>query len=121
MPGQDNHFFASNGFTSHHLFAFNLFKNHRLWNKLVLRNYPLSHQMSAHQRYVKQLYKRSLRLANDWYWQRAEFREKAIMIRGMFEANKDLSNPKEIEAVLLQTEHTLASYMHHNPYLGKFI
>lgn len=52
---------------------------------------------SAHKLYVKRLYKRSLKLAQDWYWQRSEFREKAMMIRMQFEANKNLTNMQEIE------------------------
>lgn len=34
---------------------------------------------SAHTLYVKRLYRRSLKLAKDWYWQNAEFRDKVLL------------------------------------------
>lgn len=79
----------------------------------------------AHTLYVKRLYKRSLKLASDWYWQRAEFREKALIIRGLFEAHKSLTNYQEIEAQLgfmsnltaAQAEHLLAQYHTTRPYI----
>ncbi|KAI8909692.1 hypothetical protein EDD86DRAFT_226263 [Gorgonomyces haynaldii] len=74
--------------------------------------------MSAHQLYVKSLYRKSLKLASDWYWQRAEFREKAVMIRGLFEQNRHLTNQKEIQQHLLRTEGLLAKYYHPQPYIA---
>ncbi|KAJ3008436.1 hypothetical protein HKX48_008541 [Thoreauomyces humboldtii] len=71
---------------------------------------------TAHRIYVTRLYRRALRLSADWHWQRTEMREKNLIIREMFDANKHLNNPREIEQVLGRTEWELAVNYHPQPY-----
>ena len=73
--------------------------------------------MSAHTRYVQKLYKKSLKLANDWYWQVDEARAKQMIIRKMFDDNRDLTSPQEIVQALKKTEYYLAYYAHPQPYI----
>ncbi|KAI9209750.1 uncharacterized protein BJ171DRAFT_484898 [Polychytrium aggregatum] len=73
---------------------------------------------NAHRLYVQRLYRRSLRLAGDWYWQRSDFREKACVIRAHFDENKRITNPKQVERILAHTEFLLASYYHPQPYIS---
>ncbi|KAJ2993066.1 hypothetical protein HDV02_002657 [Globomyces sp. JEL0801] len=74
-----------------------------------IKNPTITHQLTsqAHNLYVRRLYKRSLRLAMDWYWRREEYREKAILIRREFERNKSLSNVKLVERTIGYTEYML--------------
>ncbi|TPX63689.1 hypothetical protein SpCBS45565_g06434 [Spizellomyces sp. 'palustris'] len=81
---------------------------------------PVQLGTAAHRIYVTRLYRRSLRLAADWYWQRAEFREKALIIRHLFEQNRNNPNPKEIEKLIARTELMLATYHHPQPYYSKW-
>lgn len=74
----------------------------------------------AHQIYVKRLYRRSLKLAQDWYWRREEYREKALIIRNYFEAGRNITNLKEVEEALGHTEHLLAVYRHPQPFTCTF-
>ena len=73
-------------------------------------------ESTAHKIYVKRLYRRSLRLAQDWYWRREEFREKALIIRGYFDAGRNITNLREAEEALGHTEHLLAVYRHPQPF-----
>ncbi|KAJ3190310.1 hypothetical protein HDU85_000605 [Gaertneriomyces sp. JEL0708] len=77
---------------------------------------PVALGTAAHKSYVTRLYRRSLRLAQDWYWQRTEYREKALMIRQLFDANRGNNNAKEVEAIIGHAEYTLATYFHSQPY-----
>ncbi|KAI8848707.1 hypothetical protein BC829DRAFT_393692 [Chytridium lagenaria] len=74
---------------------------------------PLSHSQR-----IRRLYRQSLKLTQDWFWQREEYREKAVMIREMFEARKNVTNPQEIDNLILKTEHLLAKYYHPQPYIS---
>jgi hypothetical protein len=78
-------------------------------------------QSPAHKIYVTRLYRRSLKLAQDWYWRREEFREKALIIRGHFEAGRNITNLKEAEEALGHTEHLLAVYRHPQPFTCKLV
>lgn len=75
---------------------------------------------AAHKLYVKRLYRRSLKLAQDWHWRREEFRAKALTVRGLFEANRELTNLKEVERLLAYTEFVLATYQHPQPYVRNY-
>ena len=75
----------------------------------------------AHKHYVQRLYKRSLKCAADWYWQRGELREKCVIIRSIFDANKNVSSPQEVIRLLAYTEKCLAVYQHPQPYIRKII
>ncbi|KAI9098718.1 hypothetical protein DFS34DRAFT_593335 [Phlyctochytrium arcticum] len=77
---------------------------------------PVQLGTQAHKRYITRLYRRSLRLAGDWYWQRTEFREKALTIRYLFDKNARITSPKEVENLIAQTEMMLAVYHHPVPY-----
>ncbi|TPX61149.1 hypothetical protein PhCBS80983_g01261 [Powellomyces hirtus] len=86
----------------------------------VLTN-PVQLGTKAHRIYVTRLYRRSLRLAQDWYWQRNECREKSMLIRRLFDQNKAMNNPKEIQMVLARTEMELAMNHHPQPYYSRLI
>lgn len=73
----------------------------------------------SHKIYVKRLYRRSLKLAQDWYWRREEYREKALIIRNYFDAGKQFTNKKQVEEALGFTEHLLAVYRHPQPHTCK--
>ncbi|KAJ3290101.1 hypothetical protein HDU79_003517 [Rhizoclosmatium sp. JEL0117] len=70
----------------------------------------------THTQKVQRLYRQALRLSADWYWERAQWREKALIIREHFEANRHVQNPKEQEALLEVTEMLLAKYHHPQPF-----
>ena len=82
---------------------------------------PLQLGTPAHRTYVCRLYRKSLRLAADWYWQRRECREKQVMIRAMFDGNKNESNPRIVAAQLREAEKALAYYFHPIPYICKLL
>ncbi|KAL1919942.1 uncharacterized protein VTP21DRAFT_1874 [Calcarisporiella thermophila] len=71
----------------------------------------------AHTRYVQSLYRRALRLSQDWYYVRREFaREKAVEIRARFEKNRNITNPKAIERLTQSAERELEEFAHPDPY-----
>ncbi|KAG0169034.1 hypothetical protein DFQ30_004027 [Apophysomyces sp. BC1015] len=72
---------------------------------------------NVHRLQVQSLYKRSLKLSLDWYIQRDLWRQKALDIRAQFEANKHITNPKELQAIINQTEKTLEEWAHPDPYI----
>ena len=73
-------------------------------------------EQKAHSTYVKSLYRQSLRLAMDWYWRREEYREKALILRQLFDQNAKEKNLKLIQDHLAYTEQTLAVYAHPQPF-----
>ncbi|KAJ1566037.1 Kinesin-like protein kif3b [Nowakowskiella sp. JEL0078] len=72
----------------------------------------------AHRKYVRQLYRRSLKLASDWFVRRTEFREKALIIRKMFDQNKNVTSPQQVQRLLLITEHNITANYHPSPYIS---
>jgi NADH dehydrogenase (ubiquinone) 1 beta subcomplex subunit 9 len=74
---------------------------------------------AVHRLQVQSLYKRSLKLSLDWYIQRDLWRQKALEIRARFEQNKNVTNPKEIRALLKKTENELKEWAHPDPYRRK--
>nr|CAG8446634.1 15911_t:CDS:2 [Entrophospora candida]CAG8449309.1 143_t:CDS:2 [Entrophospora candida] len=70
----------------------------------------------AHRRYVTSLYKRSLKLALDWYVERRLWRPVALEIRAKFEANRNVSSTKQLKEIFLATEAELQKYSHPDPY-----
>ncbi|ORZ22064.1 hypothetical protein BCR42DRAFT_344653 [Absidia repens] len=72
--------------------------------------------MNAHRLQVKSLYKRSLKLSLDWTIQRDLWRQEALHIRHQFEQNRNVTNPVEIQALLLETEQKLTEWQHPDPY-----
>ncbi|ORX46771.1 hypothetical protein DM01DRAFT_1327519 [Hesseltinella vesiculosa] len=71
---------------------------------------------AIHRSRVMSLYKRSLKLSLDWTIQRDLWRQEALHIRTLFEQNKNVANPKEIEALMVATEVKLAEWAHPDPY-----
>ncbi|KAH8844253.1 hypothetical protein MCOR27_007189 [Pyricularia oryzae] len=62
------------------------------------------------------LYRRSLKLSLDWAVHRHLWRGQALYIRSLFEANKNLTEPKQIRALLRETEKLLETWKHPDPY-----
>ncbi|CAG8440397.1 5075_t:CDS:2 [Ambispora leptoticha] len=73
--------------------------------------YPVTHQQ-----YVKQLYRRSLKLSLDWYGFRNIWRQKALEIRERFEANRSVTSSYELKRILEEAEEELEHYRHPEPY-----
>ena len=74
---------------------------------------------NAHRLHVQSLYKRSLKLSLDWTIQRDLWRQQALHIRAQFEANKHVTNPKELQLLLKNTEKELQEWAHPDPYKCK--
>ncbi|XP_044715462.1 complex 1 protein (LYR family) domain-containing protein [Hirsutella rhossiliensis] len=72
--------------------------------------------MSTH-RAALSLYRRSLKLALDWAVQRQLWRGQALYIRSLFEANRNVSDPRQQRALLSETEKLLDSWKHPDPYI----
>ncbi|KAI8973544.1 hypothetical protein BDF20DRAFT_882994 [Mycotypha africana] len=70
----------------------------------------------AHRLQIQSLYKRSLKLSLDWYIQRDIWRQKALQIRHQFEQNRNVTNPKEIQALIKKAEKELEDWDHPTPY-----
>ncbi|KAH7157241.1 hypothetical protein EDB81DRAFT_789310 [Dactylonectria macrodidyma] len=62
------------------------------------------------------LYRRSLKLALDWAVHRHLWRGQALYIRSLFEANRNVTNPRQQRALLTETEKLLDSWKHPDPY-----
>ncbi|KAJ3061175.1 hypothetical protein HDU98_002898 [Podochytrium sp. JEL0797] len=70
----------------------------------------------SHKQRIQRLYRSSLRLSADWYWERTQGREKALIIREHFEKNRHVANPLEQDALVELTEMLLAKYHHPQPF-----
>merc|ERR1711939_429729 len=73
---------------------------------------------AAHRSYVKTLYRRSLKNAQDWYVRRDLWRNKAIEIRVLFEKHRDVRDPRRVAAMLAEVEADAAKLKHPDPYIG---
>ncbi|TVY59221.1 NADH dehydrogenase [ubiquinone] 1 beta subcomplex subunit [Lachnellula suecica] len=62
---------------------------------------------------VSSLYRRSLKLALDWSVHRYLWRGQALYIRSLFEANKNVRDPRQQRA---KTEDLLEKWKHPDPY-----
>ncbi|CAJ0551583.1 hypothetical protein HG530_015478 [Fusarium avenaceum] len=62
------------------------------------------------------LYRRSLKLALDWAVHRHLWRGQALYIRSLFEANRNVTDPRHQRALLSETEKLLESWKHPDPY-----
>ncbi|KAG0647379.1 NADH dehydrogenase [Hyphodiscus hymeniophilus] len=65
---------------------------------------------------VSSLYRRSLKLALDWSVHRYLWRGQAMYIRSLFEANKDVREPRQQRALFQETEDLLEKWKHPDPY-----
>ncbi|KAG5656083.1 hypothetical protein KAF25_008959, partial [Fusarium avenaceum] len=64
----------------------------------------------------RSLYRRSLKLALDWAVHRHLWRGQALYIRSLFEANRNVTDPRHQRALLSETEKLLESWKHPDPY-----
>ncbi|EED14160.1 conserved hypothetical protein [Talaromyces stipitatus ATCC 10500] len=62
------------------------------------------------------LYRRSLKLALDWAVHRHIWRGQAVYIRSLFDANKDVRDPRQQKLLLRETEKLLETWKHPDPY-----
>ncbi|KAJ5454261.1 uncharacterized protein N7458_005217 [Penicillium daleae] len=65
---------------------------------------------------VTSLYRRSLKLSLDWAVQRSIWRGQAVYIRSLFDANKDVRDPRQQQILLRETEKLLNEWKHPDPY-----
>ncbi|CDM32415.1 hypothetical protein DTO013E5_3401 [Penicillium roqueforti] len=65
---------------------------------------------------VKSLYRRSLKLSFDWAVHRQLWRGQAVYIRSLFDANKDVRDPRQQQVLLRETEKLLETWKHPDPY-----
>ncbi|PGG97830.1 hypothetical protein AJ79_09066 [Helicocarpus griseus UAMH5409] len=62
------------------------------------------------------LYRRSLKLALDWAVHRNLWRGQAVYIRSLFEANRDVREPRQQRVIFQATENLLQEWKHPDPY-----
>ncbi|KAM0710045.1 hypothetical protein Q7P35_002407 [Cladosporium inversicolor] len=65
---------------------------------------------------ILSLYRRSLKLALDWAVHRYIWRGQALYIRGLFEANKHVTEPRQQRLIIEETEGLLEKWKHPDPY-----
>jgi len=65
---------------------------------------------------VSSLYRRSLKLSLDWCVHRNLWRGQALYIRSLFEANKNIRDPRQQRAVFKEAEDLLEKWKHPDPY-----
>ncbi|KAL1958483.1 hypothetical protein VTO42DRAFT_4347 [Malbranchea cinnamomea] len=62
------------------------------------------------------LYRRALRLSLDWAVHRQLWRGQAVYIRSLFDANKDVRDPRQQKIIFQETEKLLDKWKHPDPY-----
>ncbi|KLJ05671.1 NADH dehydrogenase (ubiquinone) 1 beta subcomplex 9 [Blastomyces silverae] len=62
------------------------------------------------------LYRRSLKLALDWAVHRHLWRGQAVYIRSLFDANRNVREPRQQKILLRETEKLLDEWKHPDPY-----
>ncbi|KAF6219310.1 hypothetical protein HO133_005135 [Letharia lupina] len=65
---------------------------------------------------VTSLYRRSLKLALDWAVHRYIWRGQAQYIRSLFDANRDVREPRQQRVLFQETEALLEKWKHPDPY-----
>ncbi|KAF2501791.1 hypothetical protein BU16DRAFT_556263 [Lophium mytilinum] len=65
---------------------------------------------------VLRLYRRSLKLSLDWAVHRYLWRGQAIYIRDLFEAKRNVTEPRQLRALIQETENLLEKWKHPDPY-----
>ncbi|TID13976.1 hypothetical protein E6O75_ATG07208 [Venturia nashicola] len=70
----------------------------------------------AHQARVLSLYRRALKLTLDWSVHRHIWRGQAMYIRSLFEAQKNVREPRQQKALIEETESLLEKWKHPDPY-----
>lgn len=61
------------------------------------------------------MYRRGLRSARDWINRHDHYRNKCVEIRRMFEANRDIEDPNQLNIVLKELERMLQEFEHPDP------
>merc|ERR1712098_360835 len=74
----------------------------KLARRLALQG-NMSVQFTPHVKAVRDLYRRSLRLALDWAVQRNLWRGQAVYIRSLFDANRNVNDPRRQRVLFLET------------------
>ncbi|KEF53648.1 NADH dehydrogenase (ubiquinone) 1 beta subcomplex 9, partial [Exophiala aquamarina CBS 119918] len=64
----------------------------------------------------RSLYRRSLKLALDWAVQRNLWRGQAVYIRSLFDANRNINDPRHRRILFNETEKLLEKWKHPDPY-----
>ncbi|KAL1596109.1 hypothetical protein SLS59_008100 [Nothophoma quercina] len=67
-------------------------------------------------KHVLSLYRQSLKLALDWSVHRYLWRGQAVYLRGLFEANRNVTEPRQQRALITETENLLEKWKHPDPY-----
>ncbi|KAL1995362.1 hypothetical protein VTN49DRAFT_1549 [Thermomyces lanuginosus] len=62
------------------------------------------------------LYRRALKTALDWAVQRQLWRGQAVYIRSLFDANRNVRDPRQQQILLRETEKLLDEWKHPDPY-----
>jgi len=70
----------------------------------------------AHQARVLSLYRRALKLTLDWSVHRYLWRGQALYMRSLFEAQKNVREPRQQKALIEETETLLEKWKHPDPY-----
>lgn len=65
---------------------------------------------------VLSIYRRALKLALHWTVDRGLWRGQALYIRSLFEAKKDVREPRQLRALILEAEDLLDQWKHPEPY-----
>jgi len=65
---------------------------------------------------VMSLYRRALKLSLDWSVHRYIWRGQAMYIRSLFEANKNVREPRQQRAIIDEAEALLEKWKHPDPY-----
>ncbi|RMD40969.1 hypothetical protein DV735_g4174, partial [Chaetothyriales sp. CBS 134920] len=76
----------------------------------------MSGAVTPHVKAVRSLYRRSLRLALDWAVQRSLWRGQAVYIRSLFDANRNVNDPRRQRILFNETEKLLEKWKHPDPY-----
>ncbi|CAN9088058.1 unnamed protein product [Alternaria sp. RS040] len=66
--------------------------------------------------HVLRLYRRSLKLALDWSVHRYLWRGQALYIRELFEAKRNVTEPRQMRELIKETENLLDKWKHPDPY-----
>ncbi|KAL7774575.1 hypothetical protein CFE70_005487 [Pyrenophora teres f. teres 0-1] len=66
--------------------------------------------------HVLHLYRRSLKLALDWSVHRYLWRGQALYIRELFEAKRNVKEPRQMRELIKETEDLLEKWKHPDPY-----
>ncbi|KPI35203.1 NADH dehydrogenase [ubiquinone] 1 beta subcomplex subunit 9 [Cyphellophora attinorum] len=73
-------------------------------------------QVTPHVKAVRSLYRKSLKLALDWAVQRNLWRGQAVYIRSLFDANRNINDPRQRRILFVETEKLLEKWKHPDPY-----